>query len=322
MISSQNVNQISVVIPVFNNAESLHELADRLIKSTLTLSNVHFEIIFIDDGSSDLSLNILTEIVKMSSKNIDFIIIELEGNFGQLGALFAGYTHSSGDAVITMSADLQDPPELILELVTNWLSGQKLVIGLRAERSDSRISRFTSRAAYGVLKSRYKNIPPGGFDFYLMSKEIKNYLLNMNGRFRFIPTDLMRLEPKTTFVNYHRKARKHGKSGYSFKDRSQVFLTALLDTSYKWIQLFTLTGLGLAFAGMLLMCSLIYGYFSNAVPFQGFTLITCLILLSAGLQIVILSLIGEYVWRTYDIARNKPLFVTRSVTKSNSIKTN
>ena len=144
----------------------------------------------------------------------------------------------------------------------------------------------------------------------------------MNGRFRFIPTDLMRLEPKTTFVNYHRKARKHGKSGYSFKDRSQVFLTALLDTSYKWIQLFTLTGLGLAFAGMLLMCSLIYGYFSNAVPFQGFTLITCLILLSAGLQIVILSLIGEYVWRTYDIARNKPLFVTRSVTKSNSIKTN
>lgn len=316
METSKGAKRVSVVIPVYNNAESLHELANRLLESISALSGIDFEVIFIDDGSIDSSIHKLSEIVEHSSKNVNFSVIELEGNFGQLGALFAGYTHCSGDAVITMSADLQDPPELILELIKNWLSGKKLVIGLRAERSDSQISRFTSRAAYWILKSRHKNIPLGGFDFYLMSAEIKNYLLSMSGRFRFIPTELMRLEPQIAFVDYHRKARKHGKSGYSLIDRWQIFLTALVDTSYKWIQLFTLTGLSLALAGMLLMSSLIYGYLNDSAPFQGFTLITCLILLSAGLQIIILSLIGEYVWRTYDIARNKPLFVIRSIINS------
>ncbi len=313
MKSSKDIKWVSIVIPVYNNAESLNELAIRIRESIRTLSGIGFEIIFIDDGSIDLSLSILSEIIKHPSKNVRFSVIELEGNFGQLGALFAGYTHCSGDAVITMSADLQDPPELIVELVENWLGGKKLVIGLRAERSDSLLSKFTSRVAYWILRSRNKSIPLGGFDFYLMSMEIKDYLLSMNGRFRFVPAELMQLEPQTTFVNYHRKARKHGKSGYSLIDRWQIFLTALIDTSYKWIQFFTLTGLSLAFAGMLLMSSLVYGYFNNSSPFQGFTLITCLILMSAGLQIVILSLIGEYVWRTYDIARNKPLFVIRTI---------
>ena len=317
MIRSSKTRRVSIIIPVHNNSHDLQELAERIVTSVKFFSDLKFEIVFVNDGSYDNSLEQLLRMKNFFSTNEEIKIIDLEGNFGQLGALIAGYSEATGEAIITMSADLQDPPETIVDLINGWLEGNSLVVGVRAERSDSLLSRITSKIAYSILISKNDRIPQGGFDFYLMSREIMNYLLGMNGRFRFLPTDLMRLSPKTLHVNYHRHARKSGKSGYSILGRWQIFLTAIVDTSYRWIQLFSLAGLVLSVGGFGLMSSVIYGYFNNRAPFQGFTLIICLILISSGLQLIILSLVGEYAWRTYDIARKKPLFVVRAINTFN-----
>jgi len=303
---------VSIIIPVYNNAGTLDELISRLIVSICQIRNIQFEILFVNDGSSDNSLELMLDLSQKNMEFADFKVIDLEGNFGQLGALFAGYQNASGEAVISMSADLQDPPEVIPHLLAKWLSKFDLVIGVRAERSDSLLWRLSSKIAYQIITSRHKKMPRGGFDYYLMSRSILNYILEMHGRYRFLPTDLLQIDPSTAYVNYHRPARVQGKSGYSLFDRLQVFLTAMVDTSYKWIQFFSLVGIFFSTCGVLLMSTVIYGYLNNDVPFQGFTLIICLILISSGLQFIILSLIGEYVWRTYDIARNKPLFVIRN----------
>ncbi len=304
--------RVSIVIPVYNNAETLNELFSRLIVSISTFRSIQFEILVINDGSSDNSLEVMLDLSRKNMEFASFKIIDLEGNFGQLGALFAGYQNASGDAVISMSADLQDPPEVISHLLEKWLNEFDLVIGVRAERSDSLLWRLSSKFAYRIITSKHKKMPRGGFDYYLMSRSILNYVLVMNGRYRFLPTDLLQIDPSTAYVNYHRPARVQGKSGYSLYDRMQVFLTAMIDTSYKWIQFFSIVGICFSTFGVLLMSTVIYGYLNNDVPFQGFTLIICLILISSGLQFIILALIGEYVWRTYDISRNKPLYVIRN----------
>jgi dolichol-phosphate mannosyltransferase len=312
-MDSDSMRRVSIVIPVFNNEPTLSSLFSGIINEVKKFEDLEFELVLVNDGSTDLSLNSLLDLCSVPDESVSFKVIDLEGNFGQLGALFAGYQSLTGDAIISMSADLQDPPEVISDFVIKWRAGHDLVIGVRAERTDSLLWRATSRIAYWFISSRNNRIPKGGFDYYLMSKGILDYILVMNGRFRLLPTDLMRLTPKTAWVDYHRQSRDSGKSGYSLLGRWQIFLTAIIDTSYRWIQLFSLIGLVFASSGILLISSVVYGYLINASPFEGFTLIVCLILISSGIQMILLSLIGEYVWRSYDMQRNKPLYRIRSI---------
>jgi glycosyltransferase involved in cell wall biosynthesis len=311
-VVADRIRRVSIVIPVFNNEPTLHSLYSGILNEVEKFGDIEFELVFVNDGSSDASLQSLLDLSRGPRKSVSIKVIDLEGNFGQLGALFAGYKSLTGDAIISMSADLQDPPLVISEFVDKWIAGHDLVIGVRAERTDSLSWRASSRVAYWFISSRNNRIPKGGFDYYLMSKGILDYILGMNGRFRFLPTDLMRLNPKTAFVDYHRQSREVGKSGYSLLSRWQVFLTAMVDTSYRWIQFFSLIGLAFASSGVFLISSVVYGYLTKESPFEGFTLIVCLILISSGIQMILLSLIGEYVWRSYDMQRNKPLYLIRS----------
>lgn len=312
-MESHRIRRVSIVIPVFNNEPTLSALFAGIMNEVEKFENLEFELVIVNDGSTDMSLETILDLSSVPRNSVSFKVIDLEGNFGQLGALFAGYQSLNGDAIISMSADLQDPPEVISDFVNKWIAGHDLVVGVRAERTDSLLWRVTSKIAYWFISSRNNRIPKGGFDYYLMSKGILDYILGMNGRFRFLPTDLMRLTPKTALVDYHRQSRDAGKSGYSLLGRWQIFLTAMIDTSYRWIQLFSLIGLLFASSGVLLISSVVYGYLTKASPFEGFTLIVCLILISSGIQMILLSLIGEYVWRSYDMQRNKPLYRIRSI---------
>lgn len=311
-MGADRLRRVSIVIPVFNNEPTLTFLYSGILNEVEKFENLEFELVFVNDGSSDASLESLLHLSREPRNSVSIKVIDLDGNFGQLGALFAGYKSLTGDAIISMSADLQDPPEVISEFLSKWIAGHDLVIGVRAKRTDSLSWRVSSRVAYWFISTRNNRIPKGGFDYYLMSKRILDYILGMNGRFRFLPTDLMRLSPKTALVDYHRQSRESGKSGYSLLSRWQIFLTAMVDTSYRWIQLFSLIGMAFASSGVLLISSVVYGYLTNESPFEGFTLIVCLILISSGIQIILLSLIGEYVWRSYDMQRNKPLYLIRS----------
>ena len=305
---------ISIVIPVYNNADMIEELVDRLYKTVQQAKFRKFEIIFVNDGSNDKSIERMKKSKSYyTNTNVKFRILDLTRNFGQLAALMAGYNESSGDYIISMSADLQDPPEFILELLSQISINKKLdlVIGIRVERCDPLITRITSKIAYKFLERRHTGFPKGGFDYFLMSKRVKNEILNMRGRFRFFQGEIMSLGLVFKQIPYSRQSRKSGKSGYRFSDRLDVFVTSMIDSSYRLIQFSIKIGFLIIFTGLIFLFLTSISYLRHKTPFSGFTTLISSILILGGLQIAIVSLIGEYVWRNYDILRNKPLYIIK-----------
>ncbi len=303
---------ISIVIPVFNNAQSITLLWSELNNEFSKFSDLLFEVLFVDDGSTDDSVRIVESL--KSSRNARIVLIELTSNFGQLSALKAGYENLSGDAAITISADLQDPTSIVGEFLVHWLSGEKLVLGLRESRQDGFIMSFTSKVAYSILSMDNKKIPVGGFDIFLASRDIISKINSMPGRFTFLQGDILSIGYDFKTVPYVRKNRVYGKSGYNLRKRLQNFLVAFFDSSYRPVRL--LTGLGNAFAlgGFLLAIYLVFQRFQPDSPFSGLTLLAAMILIIAGMQMIFLSVIAQYVWRVYDLMRNRPSYVVKKIT--------
>ena len=303
---------LCVVVPVYNNEGSLPDLMMGLqeILENLTLS-MGTRIIFIDDGSTDKSLEIIKNFQFIDRVKVD--LISLSRNFGQLAATMAGLERSDADATIVISADLQEPTELIGDMVKSWETGKKIVICTRESRSDSYFVRLTSRIGYYFLHRENPALPVGGFDTFLIDVLPLRVLVNMKGRFRFLQGDIMYLGFPTEILRYHRKKRAHGKSGYSFKDRVESFINIWIDSSYSIVRLLTRLGFLIAMSGFLLTILVIIGWLNNNTPFSGFTLIVCSVLIVGGTQILLTGVLGEYIWRQFDMDRERPLYVVESV---------
>jgi glycosyltransferase involved in cell wall biosynthesis len=305
---------ISIVIPVFNNAQSIPILWSELNNEFDKFPDLIFEVVFVNDGSTDASIEAIESL--KNSQNARIVLIELTRNFGQLSALKAGYENLSGDAVVTISADLQDPTSIVGEFIRHWLSGEKLVLGLRESRQDGFIMSLTSKIAYSILSMDNKKIPMGGFDIFLAGSEIISKINSMPGRFTFLQGDVLSIGYDFKTVPYVRKNRVYGESGYTLRKRLQNFLVAFFDSSYRPIRL--LTGLGnlFAFGGFLLALYLVFQRFQPNSPFSGLTLLAAMILIIAGMQMIFLSVIAQYVWRVYDLLRNRPSYVVEKISRN------
>ena len=299
---------LCVVIPVYNNSGSLPALISELQEVLNAFSaRMTIKIIFIDDGSTDNSLEIIQEYVFQSEISAEVIV--LSRNFGQLAATVAGLEHSEADATVVISADLQEPTNLISEMVKSWESGKKIVICARESRSDSLLARITSFIAYYLLNRENPKIPLGGFDTFLIDSLPRKKLVSMRGRFRFLQGDILYLGFATEILKYHRKNREHGKSGYSFKARLESFINIWIDSSYSVIRFLTKLGFCISGSGFLLSIFLLVGWSKRDTPFQGFTLITCSILIVGGVQILLTGILGEYIWRQFDMDRKRPMYI-------------
>ena len=169
-MKEMNQVELSVVIPVYNNKESLELLSEQIFSNCDSiLPKISYEVIFVDDGSVDGSYEILSAIQVANSKTVR--VLKLSRNYGQVNALFAGYTYASGKAVITISADLQDPTDLISQFYDEFRKGYDVVIGSRESRQDGTYRKITSYIAYSVARIGYPKLPSGGFDFFLISKK-------------------------------------------------------------------------------------------------------------------------------------------------------
>ena len=300
---------ISVIVPVFNNSESLDELFERILKTSKSEKSYGFEIIFVDDGSKDDSFSKLLNFRKRSEPELNVRVVKLTRNFGQMAAILAGLQGMSGDGAVIMSADLQDPPERIPNFLREIESGASFVIALRKTRLDAFRTQITSKVAYFFIRRKYENFPKGGFDFFYISREISNQLLQLRGRYRYIQPELMSFGFKPNYIESVRDIRKHGKSQHSFSKRIDFFLTAMLDFSPIFLRRVSLIGFAGMSVGFLLSIIAIYQRIFGHVPFSGFTTIFCLIVFLGGLQLTALSIIGEYVWRIFDASRNKPFYI-------------
>jgi len=306
------MSTITYVIPVYNNQGSIR-LTWQAIRELFqdVLSAYDYEIIFVDDGSRDASYEEMCEIAAEDSK---VRTISFSRNFGQLAAIIAGYDQACGDAIVSMSADMQDPAELTVDMIKAWEAGSEVVIGYREAREDSIGARFFSKLAYSAVRASNPNIPTGGFDFVLMSRRAMDVFLSLKGRNRFYQGDVIWAGLPATFLPYTRRKREIGKSQYTFSKKLKLFYDFALDGSYLPIRMMSGAGLLVALIGVFYAVAITIGWALGKTPFLGWAPIMVAILLIGGTLMLMLGLIGEYLWRILDEIKAKPLYVIKKRT--------
>ena len=303
--------KLSFVIPVYRNERAVTLTHQKLrAMAEKDLPNYAREFVFVDDGSDD---NSLPELLQLRAQDPDVRIVSFTRNFGQMAAIQAGLKTATGDLVLHLSADLQDPVELIPQLVREFEAGNELVIAYRQGREDKLTSRLTSRAFYGIVRLSFPQIPPGGFDYVLMGRRVVDSFNQLEVRNRFFQGDLLWLGYKTTFIPYTRAKREIGRSQYNFWKRLKNSLDAILDSSYLPIRFISLLGVLTAFLGFAYALNIVYYRLVHGSPFPGWAPIMVVVLLIGGLLMVMMGIIGEYVWRIFDEIRRKPNYVVRDI---------
>jgi len=303
---------ISVVIPVFRNEKSVSLTHAALIQLfDFYLNNKYqLELIFVDDGSDDHSLQ---ELIKIQRADSRVKVIGLTPYFGQAAAAEAGFRAATGDALIAMSADLQDPVDLIAQMISHFEGGSDVVVCYRQDRDDGLIAKLFSNITYGILRITYPQIPKGGFDYLLFTRRVLQTILTYGLKGKFFQTEIAWSGYPISFIPYSRKRRVHGKSQYTFGKKLKVFIDAVLDASYLPIRIISLAGVFLSILGFIYAGVVVNAWFFNKTPFTGYAPIIISVLVVGGLNILLLGIVGEYIWRIYDHVRGKPNYVIKDI---------
>lgn len=302
---------VSVVVPVYFNAATLPELAGRLAAVAAELQPHELELVAVDDGSGDDSFPVLEQ---LAARDPRVRAVRLSRNFGSNAAILAGLTHARGDAVVVLAADLQDPPELIPELVSAWQEGAEVVLAARRTRDDPPLSRFFS-GVFNTLFRRlvFRDFPRGGFDFLLVSRRVASVLVEMGERNSYIFGQVMWVGYERRVIQYDRAARAAGRSRWTLTKKAKYFVDAFTAFSYVPIRAASLLGFVLAFAGFAYAAVVVVLRLTGAISgAPGFTTLTVLILLAAGIQLIVTGLLGEYLWRVLEESRARPAFLVAS----------
>ncbi len=301
--------KISFVIAVYHNEGAISKTYEK-IHSVFSndLPQHEYEIVFVDDGSEDGSLQ---EILRLREHDPRVKVITFTRNFGQMAAMLAGFKEATGDAIINISADLQDPIELIPQMVEKWQGGSETVICYRTDRSDKLLSKLFSAIAYGVLRISIPQIPSGGFDFVLMDRIVMDAFNSTDVRHRFFQGDLLWTGYRTSFIPYVRLQRTIGKSQYNFGKKLKNFLDAVLDASYLPIRFISLIGVITSALGVLYSATIVFSWLRGETPFEGWAPLMIVILLVGGMIMLMLGIIGEYIWRINEEVRKRPNYVVR-----------
>ncbi len=305
--------QLSIVLPIFNEAELLPQLYARL-RRVLDQLRLPCELIFVDDGSRDASL---AQLRAMQRHDGRILIVELSRNWGHQAALSAGLATAQGDAVVMMDADLQDPPELIAELVAAWQAGAQVVVAERRSRAEHGPRRWLTAAFYrlfGYLSDF--PLPDRGGVFCLLGREPAQELRRLGEVNRYLPGLRAWIGFPAAAVAYDRAGRERGRSRQSLWRLLRYGFDAVFSFSYKPMRLSIL--IGLVIAGLALLGAAVVvierlrgaGLFHQPV-IVGYTSTIFAVLFLGGVQLVCLGLIGEYIGRIYDEVKARPLYIVR-----------
>jgi len=313
-----NNPHLSVVIPVFNEAEVIAELARRLHEALSSVSD-DFEVVFVDDGSYDPSYALLTDLHKQDSR---WKVIKLSRNFGHQVAITAGLDAASGDAVVVMDGDLQDPPEVIPELVQKWKEGFDVVHAVRKKRrAENPLRRAVIFLFYRLLNSLAGiRLPLDAGDFRLISRRATDIFKKFHERSRYVRGLLTWVGLRQTSVHYVREGRAAGKSKYSLTRLVRLGLDGITSFSNVPLKLasclgFVISFICLAYAAYIFVAKLVYGLHP-----VGYASLIVAILFVGGVQLIAIGILGEYIGRLYEEAKRRPLYVidtTLGVTAKN-----
>jgi len=298
---------ISFVIPVYKDAPNVEPTYNE-IRALFDeeLKGFDYEFVFVDDGSDDESLE---EMLKLREKDERVIAFKLSRNFGQRSAVLCGLEHCTGDAVVKLSADLQEPVEVIPKMVEEWQKDNEIVICYRHHRDDALIDRFFSNMFYNFLRLSDKRIPKGGFDFYLLGRRALDNLTAIKYNNRFLQGDLLWLGFNIKYMPYHRKLRAQGQSQNTLSKRIKFFIDGVLNSTYLPIRFISSMGIIISFIGFVYALIIIYSKLTVGAPYTGWPSIMVINLVIGGLIMFMLGIIGEYIWRIHDELKDRPNYV-------------
>jgi dolichol-phosphate mannosyltransferase len=308
----KNRKTISIIVPVYYNAGSLPALFEAFseLKKNLKAQDLDVQFIFVDDGSGDASLIRLLEFRK---KRSDVTVVQLTRNFGAVAATKAGLPYVKGDAFTFCAADLQDPPELIPVMTEHWLKGSKFVICQRISRGDPWFSRLWASAYYFILRRLViADFPKGGFGMALMDRAM---LAPIRDSAKSVYTPLLAfwLGFKPAVIPYHRPARRHGHSMWTFRKKFHVFLDVMLGFSVAPIRIMSGLGAIVSFLSFAYGTNIVIHALMGKVPVVGFSSLASLISFLLGIVILMLGIIGEYLVRIFAELSRRPEAVVQEV---------
>jgi dolichol-phosphate mannosyltransferase len=298
----------SLVIPVYNEFEGIPSLHERLTKLIDSFAPDHAEVIFVNDGSKDGSDKALDAV---AAKDPRFKVIHFSRNFGHQLAITAGIEWASGQTVTVMDADLQDPPELVRELIAKWREGFEVVYAVRRKRDGETVFKlWTAKLFYRMIrKMTHVDIPVDTGDFRLMDRKAVDALIQMPERHRFVRGMVSWVGFRQTGVLYDRAERTFGETHYPFKKMLKFALDGVTSFSTVPLQFGTYLGMGSATLALLLAIKIVYGWYFHNDTVAGWTSLMLVVLLMGAMQLFTLGIFGEYLGRTYEEVKGRPLYL-------------
>lgn len=307
-VKSETRPLLSVVVPMFNEKETLPAFYGR---ATAALSDCggSYELIFIDDGSSDGTLE---ELRQLAASDAHVRVISFSRNFGHQTAVTAGLNYSAGSAVVVLDGDLQDPPELIRDLLARWRDGYQVVYAIRRTRRESWLKRAAYRLFYRLLRSlSYVNIPLDAGDFAIMDRRVVDLLNEMPERNRFVRGIRAWVGFRQIGLEYDRDERFAGASKYGLGKLVRLAYDGVISYSFVPLRMVTQLGFVISLVAFLLTVYFIVLRIFNGRLMVGWTSTIVIILFLGGVQLISLGILGEYVGRIFDEVKRRPLYVVR-----------
>ena len=305
--------ELSVVTPVFNEAAIIPKLYERLKRTLETITPSH-EIIFVDDGSSDDSLSLLQKQVEGDDK---VVIVELTRNFGHQAAISAGLDLAHGKIVVLMDGDLQDPPEEIPKLIAKINEGYDVAFATRIQRKESAPKRAAYQVFYRILRLFAEiRIPLDAGDFSAMTRPVVDVMKQMPERSRFMRGVRAWVGFRQIGVPVERAARDYGRSKYTWDRLVSLALNGLITFSVRPLRFISFLGASISVCSVLLAIWYALQRITVGLTPPGFATIVVLLCFFAGIQLITVGLIGEYVGRIFDESKKRPLYVIKNISRS------
>jgi glycosyltransferase involved in cell wall biosynthesis len=307
----------SIIAPIYNELANLPEL-HRRVKEVMDQTEDTWELILVDDGSTDGSSETIHQMAEQDERVKPVIFAR---NFGHQIAVTAGLDYSLGKAVVIIDADLQDPPEVILDMIAKWREGNEVVYAIRAEREgESWFKLFTASLFYRIIyRITDVNIPLDTGDFRLLDRQVVDVLNQMRERHRFLRGMSAWVGFKQVGVAYRRAARRAGETKYPFKKMLRLAINAVTGFSYFPLQVATYLGFFSAGLSIIAIPIVIFGRLAGSQAFFGQATTLIAVLFLGGVQLISLGILGEYVGRLYDEAKGRPLYIARKAPDRSSI---
>ncbi|MED3967850.1 glycosyltransferase family 2 protein [Priestia megaterium] len=304
-----SIVKYSIVVPVYNEEEVIHETYRRLTE-VMRSTKEAYELLFVNDGSKDRTAEIIKE---YSEQDPAVVLLDFARNFGHQIAITAGMDYARGEAVVVIDADLQDPPELILEMIEKWKQGFDVVYAKRTKRKgETYFKKQTAAMFYRFLRAMTDiDIPLDTGDFRLLDRKVCDQMNSIQEKNRFVRGLVSWVGFKQIAVEYERDERLAGESKYPLKKMLKLSMDGITSFSYKPLKLASYAGVALSGIGFIYLLVVMYLKLFTDSTITGWSSLIVIQLFFSGIILIILGMIGEYIGRIYDETKNRPLYIVR-----------